>query len=79
MAEIVIKHEIFSDNSISHIEKVKFFKEIAKKVLSNYPGLYEFEYISKYGQFDFVKNSEDIAISKKEIELIEKEIPNCFV
>ncbi|GEM_PF-6462733 len=39
MVEIVNKHEIFSDNSINHIEKVKFFKEITKKYYQIIPEL----------------------------------------
>jgi len=79
MEKIIIHYDFFDDiESKIHLDKINHFKKIATDILKKYPGVIEFDYISRYMKFD-LKRMDCEQILQEDILLIEKEIPSCFI
>ncbi|WP_024771415.1 hypothetical protein [Aquimarina macrocephali] len=82
MLKIIIHSEFpnESPSSDEHLKKIAEFKDIVKQVLTDYSGEIEFDYISKYQQFETKKvNTEPEQITTAKIEKIERLMPNCWI
>jgi hypothetical protein len=69
-----------TQQTVQHEKRIAVFKTVVRKILVNYNGELEFDYISQFQQFDLKKNRTDHKkIKPTDIKEIEKLMPNCWI